>query len=128
MPTRYEYDPATRIVRIEISGEVREAELVDLAQKLASDESFAPGHGELVDLRGLRDTDVSAPALRQVAGIFARTDRYADRTRVAMCAPDDLAFGLSRMYEAFRESSGLQLRVFRTLGEAERWLIDREAV
>jgi hypothetical protein len=127
LPTRYEYDPATRIVRIEISGEVREAELVDLAQKLASDESFAPGHGELVDLRGLGNTDVSAPALRQVAGIFARTDRHADRTRVAVCAPDDLAFGLSRMYEAFRESSGLQLRVFRTLGEAERWLVDGEA-
>jgi hypothetical protein len=124
LPIGYEYDPATRIVRIEISGEVREAELVDFAQKLASDESFAPGHRELVDLRELRHTEVTGPARRLVAGIFARTDRHADRTRVAVCAPDDLAFGLSRMYEAFRESSGLQLRVFRTLGEAERWLAD----
>jgi hypothetical protein len=124
LPTRYEYDPATRLVRIEISGEVRESELVDLAHKLASDETFAPGHGELVDLRGLLQTDVSAAVLRQVAAIFARTDRYAERTRVAVCAPADLAYGLSRMYEAFREPSGLQLRVFRTLGEAERWLAD----
>ena len=127
MTTRYEYDPATRIVRIEISGEVGEGELVDLAQKLASDESFAPGHGELVDLSDVRHTDVSAPVLRQVAGIFASTDRHATRTRVAVCAPADLVFGLSRMYEAFREPSGLQLRVFRTLGEAERWLADGEA-
>ena len=95
---------------------------MDLARKLASDETFAPGHGELVDLREVRHTDVSAPVLRQVAGIFASTDRHASLTRVAVCAPADLVFGLSRMYEAFRAPSGVQLRVFRTLGEAERWL------
>ena len=127
MPTRYHYDPATRIVWIEITGELRESELVDLAEKLASDESFAPGHSELVDLRGLVHTDVTPTVLRQVAGIFARTDRHPELTRVAMCAPLDLAFGLSRMYEAYRESSGVKLRVFRTLEEAERWLADGDA-
>jgi hypothetical protein len=127
LATRYEYDAATRVVRIEISGEVREAELVDLAQKLAADETFGPGHAELVDLRAVRHTDVSAPVLRRVAGIFASTDRHASRTRVAVCAPADLVFGLSRMYEAFRAPSGLQLRVFRTLAEAEHWLSDGEA-
>jgi hypothetical protein len=123
VPIVYRYEPATRIVRIEFSGEIAEAELVDVAHRLATDSSLPPGHRELVDLRGVERTSVTSAALRHVAGLFTRTDGRADRTRVAVCAPADLAFGLSRMYEVYREPAG-KLRVFRTIEEASAWLDD----
>jgi hypothetical protein len=122
LPISYRYDPVARTLWIELAGEISEAELVDVAHKVTTDESIPPGHSELVDLRGVRHTDVTASALRHVAGIFSRTDRRADRRRIAVCAPADLVFGLSRMYEAYREPSGPELRVFRTIEEARGWL------
>jgi hypothetical protein len=122
MGITYRYDPESRTVYIDVAGEVPEAELVDAAHKVSSDPAIPPGHRELVDLRDLRSTNVTPAALRQVARIFAATDTRPEESRVAIVASADLAFGLSRMYEAYRDSSGLPLRVFRTLEEARAWL------
>jgi len=39
-----------------------------------------------------------------------------------MSAPGDLFFGLSRMYEAYRQDSPVRIRIFRSLAEARVWL------
>ena len=41
---------------------------------------------------------------------------------VAIVAPDNLAFGLLRMYEAYREEDRVKQCVFRTEEEAIDWL------
>jgi tetrahydromethanopterin S-methyltransferase subunit E len=46
----------------------------------------------------------------------------AERSRVAMVATTDVHYGLSRMYQAFRSDSPLDLRVFRDMREARTWL------
>jgi hypothetical protein len=122
MPITHRYDPALRTLFIEFSGEVSETELVDTARKLASDPTIPPGHRELVDLTGIHQTDVTATTLRRVAQIYAERDKRPEDSRVAIVASTDLFYGLSRMYEAFREPSALQIRVFRELGEARAWL------
>ena len=122
MAISHRYDAALRTLFLEFSGEVSESELVDVARKLASDPAIPPGHRELVDLSGIRETDVTSAALRRVAYIYAEADQRPEESRVAIVAPGDLFFGLSRMYEAFREPSRLGIRVFRELGEARAWL------
>jgi hypothetical protein len=51
-------------------------------------------------------------------------DKYS-RSRFAIVAPTDIAFGLGRMFQAFREmdrSSTKQVGVFRTMEEALSFL------
>jgi hypothetical protein len=122
MPIEHRYDPALRTLFIELSGEVSETELVDAARKLASDPAIPAGHRELVNLSGVHNTDVTAATLRRVAHIYSEADQRPEDSRVAIVAPGDLFYGLSRMYEAFRESSALEIRVFRDLPEARTWL------
>lgn len=122
MPIAHRFDPALRTLFVDFSGEINEAELVDAARKLAADPSIPPGRRELVDLSGIEATDVTAAALRRVAHIYAETDVRPEESRVAIVAPGDLYYGLSRMYEAFREPSPLEIRVFRDLPEARAWL------
>ena len=122
MPIEHRYDPALRTLFLEFSGEVSEIELLDVARKLASDPSIPPGHRELVDLSGVLVTDVTSLALRRVAQIYAEADKRPEDSRVAIVAPADLFYGLSRMYEAFREPSPLEIQVFRELREARAWL------
>lgn len=46
------------------------------------------------------------------------------RSRVAIIADDDLSFGLSRMYGAYRVDTDVEHRVFRTEEEGMAWLLD----
>jgi hypothetical protein len=44
-------------------------------------------------------------------------------TRVAIVAPGDITYGISRIFKVFRESDSTQLQVFRELDEARGWLL-----
>lgn len=122
MPISFRFDPDLHTLFYEFSGEVGEAELLEVAAKVASDSSIPPGRRELVDLSGLEHTSVSAGTLRRVAQLFADNDRTPEQSKVAVVAPRDLFFGLSRMYEAYREGSAVRIRIFRSGEEARAWL------
>ena len=51
--------------------------------------------------------------------------RFTMPSRVAIVAPEDFTFGLSRIYEVYREEGKLQLKVFRTELEARHWLLEK---
>jgi hypothetical protein len=60
-----------------------------------------------------------------LADLAATMDTLSPGGRFAIVAPGSLAFGLGRMYEAFREThprSTKQVAVFRSLSEAWAWL------
>ena len=62
---------------------------------------------------------MSAKGIRQVADIY-RASSYAPKT--AFVADSDVIYGLSRMFEMLRHDSPEEIRVFRNIDEAKRWL------
>jgi hypothetical protein len=123
MPVRDRYDPEHEVLLLEIDGKVRDEDLVAYAQRAAGNPAIPPGHDELVDLRGVESEDgVQSHTLRRIASLFSDADRGPERSRVALVASADVAYGLSRMYQAFRADSPLDLRVFREMSEARAWL------
>jgi hypothetical protein len=42
--------------------------------------------------------------------------------RVAVIAPTDMLFGVSRMWGVFVEPSGMEIQVFRLRAAAEQWV------
>lgn len=63
---------------------------------------------------------LSPEEIRNVASFAGIT--YKQPSRVALVASEDLSFGLSRSYNAYRENSGTELEVFRTREEALEWI------
>lgn len=51
-----------------------------------------------------------------------RNDAIPEPQRVALVAAQDIAFGLSRMYEALREHATFEVRIFRDAEKARAWL------
>lgn len=47
-------------------------------------------------------------------------------SKIALLAMSDLTYGLSRMFQAFRQSENSTLSVFRDESEAMRWLLSDE--
>jgi len=62
------------------------------------------------------------PELRQL-GEYGKSKLH-HRSKVAIVAPEDLAFGLARMLEVYREAEAVRHMVFRTVHEARAWLLE----
>lgn len=65
--------------------------------------------------------DLSADDIRHLADVSAGQQITPEKL-AAVVAGDDMAFGLSRMFEVYREDAGTQARAFRDEAEALAWL------
>jgi hypothetical protein len=83
---------------------------------------WVPGHNELVDLCDADLSKVTPGGLRDLASIVKQIFQSKDVSpKVAVYAPNDLPFGLARMYSVPAEDFETQM-VFRDLNEAMVWL------
>jgi hypothetical protein len=119
MPVRHSIDLEPPLVHTIFSGHVTDADLREHLRTLMADDRFDPMMPELVDLTDVTDVSVTSAMVEA----SARWLLHAPRARRAIVAPTDVLFGLSRMYQLYRDDlSGDTLRVFRTREQALEWL------
>jgi hypothetical protein len=83
------------------------------------------GFDEVIEFRALEKVDVTTEGLEAVAQTAAGMDHPDEPSRFAIVVGDSLSFGLSRMYEAFREmysKSSRRMMIFEALDAAMAWL------
>ncbi|MBL4623266.1 MAG: hypothetical protein JKY89_12800 [Immundisolibacteraceae bacterium] len=103
------------------TGIVTGTECIETNQIVVSDPRLAELAYQIVDLSGVEKFDVTVAETRTLAEMDEQATDIVKGVRVAMVCPDDLVFGMSRVY-AGHSSADWQTRVFRTRTEAEVWL------
>jgi len=90
------------------------------------------GYDELVDMTQVEHIALpSAGDVRELSKLSAGMDARSSASRFAIVAPNAFAFGLGRMYEAYRnmdDRSTKKVSVFRSLDEALAFLGVSETV
>jgi hypothetical protein len=120
---RERFDAEHNVLFVIVDGDVQDEDLLKYAQRSAGNPAMPPEHDVLVDMSATRSLGaVQAETLRRVADLFTRTDAAPEQSRVALVSPHDVGYGLSRMYQAFRSDSPIEVRVFREMREARAWL------
>lgn len=121
MPLEYQIDHERRLVAVRGIGPLCHADFFAYQRDVWS-RPEVQGYNELVDMRDAEiQTTPSADELRQLAMLSAAMDLPTQPSRLAIVATQDLAFGLGRMYEVYRElSTGgtKEVKVFRRLEDA----------
>src|SRR5439155_4000976 len=90
------------------------------------------GYSELIDMT--RVTEIALPyahRVRDLAKFSAAMDNKESCSRLAIIASDDVAFGLGRMFQSYREldpQSTKEARVFRKLEGALAFLRIRQSL
>jgi len=79
----------------------------------------------LVDLTAVTDFRVNPDDIRLISRQGATIALLTPTAVVAIVAPMDDAFGLSRMWQTLVEDTGWQTAVFRERAQAVTWLRDR---
>lgn len=94
-------------------------------QKAVWSDPAVRGFDEVIDFRALEKFEVATEGLHAVAHTAADMDDPDKQSRFAIVIRDSLSFGLSRMYEAFREmhaKSPRHVMIFEDLDAAQAWL------
>ena len=125
MPIQYQINTGQRRILAVATGSIGERDLVGYQQDIGSRPELA-GFDELIDL-SLVDSllDIHLSTIKHVADLAAAMEHDHPPSKLAIVAPQDIYFGLGRMFEAFRTQSDhtrKQVSVFRSLLEAEQWL------
>ena len=126
MPIDYSIDSARRLVVARGTGAFT-PEAVFAYQREVWSRPDVVGYDELVDMTGVETVvEATSDNIQQLAELAASMDAGSPRaTKMAIVAPQDLVFGLGRMFDAYRSAdrrSSKEVRVFRTIAEAMAFL------
>jgi hypothetical protein len=125
MPIEYRIVHEGRIVLGKAHGTLTDEELFSYQREVWSRSDVA-GYDELLDMTAVKKVALdSVDRLRELARLSALLDSRSLTSRVAIAAPSEAAFGLGRLYEAYRRSevrSTKRVAVFRSLAEALAFL------
>lgn len=96
----------------------------EIASVVGSFYSSIPTKNIVWDLTDADTSDFSNPRIHELALKVKKIAHSRHGGKTALVASMDLAFGLSRVYEAFAEGARqiAEIRVFRTLEEAKEWI------
>ena len=125
MPIEYWIDHERRLVMAKGHGTLTHEDVLGYQRDVWSNPALA-GYDELMDMSHVEHIALSSTErVRELARLSARMDDRSSASRFAIVAPTDLAFGLGRMYETYRnldDRSTKQVGVFRSLDAALAFL------
>ena len=97
--------------------------LTNLVDDFSTDPRGNPGFDFLIDLSGVTAIKMNFRDMQALVDYQNRVLRdRANYSKTALFAPDNLTFGLARMYEAFTDSLPVDFSVFKDVDSAFLWL------
>ena len=124
MPIRYEIEPGTLHFHFEGDGDFEETlRVVGDGLVLAGDavRARAAQPFDLLFDKRASSENRSAEQLRRMADLVGDHTAALSR-RAAIVVGDAFHFGLGRMFAAFADARGIEVQVFYSRDDAERWL------
>ena len=118
MPADYTIDPHRRLLAVRFWGRVTRDDAVDLRRRVSNDPEFDRTFCDLIDFSDVTAIELSAEDLQHFGG----APLTAQGVRYAMVAATPLAYGIARMFRAYREPHGVLVEIFHDRASAERWL------
>jgi len=122
MPCDCELDLDRRLVRCRAWGVVTYDETMATRRKFLSDPNFSPDFDQIYDGRDVTRIAISASD----TGKLAMDAVFSAKARRALIAPSRDTYDFGRMLQIYRGINAHkdQLRLFRTIEEAEAWLAE----
>lgn len=118
MSIRYHIDADDGVVFSTAAGRLEIGEVLAYMERLRSDPAFSPAYRQLFDFRAVTEVALDSSDLAKIA----ERNVFGAGTRRAFVASQDVVYGLARMFQVYVETPSQELRVFREIDEARRWL------
>ena len=123
MPITAHFRPEANLIVLVHAGVVSDDEFVSSYKAIYEDVRFDKSSKILVDLRHTESSVRSSATLRRFAEFMElKFKDISVHPKVAVVAPEDVSFGLARMYQVFSHKVQWEFQVFRSTEKALAWL------
>ena len=123
MAYSYTFDKKHRTVHVKVTGHDTAFLNRDRIKRITSDPRWQSGYNVLVDFIDTEKIDLSMPDAEDLAALHESLGPVIGNGKLAVVAPGDMVYGISRMWETVTETHTLMTtNIFRTVKEAEEWL------
>jgi hypothetical protein len=118
----YDFQIFEGVVRLSFTGELRSADLMEIAEKISEIEArLAVTPHRMTDLSNLTGVDLNFQGME----LFAERRRKAplkNPVKSAIIAPTPLQYGFARMFQTLNDHPEIEIRIFDDTTAATRWL------
>ena len=119
----FQFQTDRGLVEVRAFGKATLEGFVGLDTKLVEHSCWTPGMRVMFDLRALDLSDLSVEDIHRNADFVRGLSDRLGTARFACVMAKEIDFGLARMFEVLTsEGNQLDIRVFRSMSEAETWL------
>ena len=123
MGIEFRIDSEEGIFYMVVDGDLDVDDFITGLTEIMTYEDFEKGMGAIFDL--MASTWESDPEdLRRISRFLIENSERIGPSRCALVVGSDRAYGMSRMFEVFSGETSVNVRVFRDLDEAKRWLTE----
>ena len=122
MPVQIKYTDDGLGVRFIAHGIATGDEIIEANKKVNTHENFSGLKYKIADRSACNEYRVSGEDVKIIAGQEREAAELNPELVVAMIAPSDLQFGISRMYQSLMADMGFECEIFRSPEEADRWI------
>jgi len=117
-PRTYSIDPVNRTVWVRFRGRLALADIATYAASLRVDPRFDPSYSEIVDVRRVKDFDLTADDAVILAD---KVDPFAMGCNRAFIAATQVQVNSIKMHVLLRNDDE-HTRIFSTIKEAQEWI------
>ena len=122
MPMTYTIDAAQRLVRAVGTGVLTDEDVMAHRQAMSNDPQFTSQMRELSDIRQVTAFQVTPAGVRIMVASDVKMTANGGMHKLAIIAEENVAYGMSRMYQTLGEPNIRVVGVFRSYEEAAEWL------
>ncbi len=126
MPITKFFDRSKQLVTFNCSGELSFAEVKSTLEAMYASDDIEHIRDAIWDLSNATLAGMSNEEILGISDIIRAHRDVRKPGKSALIVPEDVDFGLGRMYEAQTTGLPIETRVFRTMEEALHWLAEDE--
>lgn len=123
MGIEFRIDREKGIVYTTVKGDLDVEDIIAGLTEIISHGDFEQRMSGIFDLLASKWESDPENLRRIIRFIIENTDRIG-QSRHAVVVGSDRAYGMPRMFEVFSEETAVDVRIFRDLDEAKRWLTE----
>lgn len=124
MPIKFYVDQAKDLSTFLVNGPMRLDEVYEAIKRFYRNTYPPPTKNILCDFRNASVDEIQPDEAEELAFFATNIDNGKKIGRAAIVAPDDLIFGISRIFGAFINNNLVELDVFRNFDEAYKWVTE----
>jgi len=128
MPANHSIDNQAHLIITTWQGEARDVDLIEALKKYQAEIQNHPdyiAYNELVNFSNVTGIKLTTEGIKNIGKMASKTDKHEMHRKLAFIVSSNLAFGLARMYEAYRsfsKTANKEIRIFKNEKDALEWI------